>query len=368
VTGSAEDAGAIAGIRCRLHTVPLLRPWGPDVLTLSIIEVTVATEDGRTGTGFSWTPSIGASAVVALLEDDIARFAVGADADPEALWPRLWAHLHEAGGGGITTIAMAGLDLALWDLRARSAGRSISALLGERRSSVAVYGSGVNLHYSIDELADQAARWVAAGFGAVKIKVGKPGLAEDVERVAAVREVIGADRELMIDANQRWDLPTATRAIEALSAFGLRWIEEPLLSDDLAAHTELRRRTSVPVALGENLHTIHRFIEAMDGEACDVVQPNVIRVGGITAFRAIAGAADDRGVALYPHLLPELSGQLALTLTNPTMVEEVEDASFEQLGLLADASPVSIVDGTLRSTEHDGLGFEFSGAGAVARR
>ena len=133
-------------------------------------------------------------------------------------------------------------------------------------------------------------RWRAAGLTAIKIKVGKPDLAEDCERVAAVRAAVGPDVALMIDANQRWDLERATAAMTALEAFDPAWIEEPLLADDLAGHAELRRRITTPVALGENLHTFYRFREAIDLGACDIVQPNVVRVGGITPFLRIAAS------------------------------------------------------------------------------
>ena len=330
---------SIRRIATRAIRVPLSRPWGPDVRDLSLVEVVVEDSAGDRGYGFSWTPSIGAAAVQAHLDHDIAAFALGRDADAASLWEPLWRHLHEGGGGGITTIAMAGLDLALWDLAARRAGLGITDHLGRRHETAEVYGSGVNLHYPIDELVAQAGRWVDAGFDAVKVKVGSPDLGDDVERIRAVRDVIGPGRRLMIDANQRWTLDQAERAIGELAAFDLTWIEEPLRADDLAAHVALRDRIEVPVALGENLYTRFRFAEFIDAGAVDVVQPNIVRVGGITPFLAIAGLADERGVELAPHLLLELSAQLALALPGDHLVESVEDASFESLGALA--SPVA---------------------------
>jgi len=205
------------------------------------------------------------------------------------VWDRLWAHLREAGAGGVTTIALAGVDLALWDLHCGE--RSLADVLGRRRAAVPVYGSGVNRHYTLEELVAQARRWKAAGYPAVKIKVGLPDLREDVERVAAVREVIGPDVALMVDANQRWDLLRARRAIEALAPYGLHWVEEPLPADDVAAHVELRRSVDVPIAVGENVHTGYGFRDLLAAGACDVVQPNVVRVGGITPFLRIAELA-----------------------------------------------------------------------------
>jgi L-alanine-DL-glutamate epimerase-like enolase superfamily enzyme len=349
----------IRSITTRGIRVPLSRPWGPDVRDLSLVEVVVKDSVGDVGHGFSWTPSIGAAAVQAHLDHDIAAFAVGRDADPEALWQPLWTHLHEGGGGGITTIAMAGLDLALWDLAARRAGVGITDHLGRRHETAEVYGSGVNLHYPLDELVAQAGRWVDAGYDAVKVKVGRLRLEDDLERIAAVREVIGPDRRLMIDANQRWTLEQAERAIGELAVFDPAWIEEPLRADDLAAHVALRERIEVPIALGENLYTRYRFAEFIDAGAVDLVQPNVVRVGGITPFRSIAALAEERGVDLAPHLLLELSAQLALTLPGRHLVESVEDASFADLGVLAAPSPIAVEGNTARTTGQTGLGIRF---------
>ncbi len=353
------SSDVVASVSTRLLRVPLRRPWGPDVPRVHVIVVEVTTQDGAVGAGFSWTPTIGAGAVQALIDSDCSAFVVGGPADPSIVWDGLWRYLHEAGGGGITTIAMAGIDLALWDLRCRRAGAGLADVLGRRRDSVEVYGSGVNLHYPLEELVAQASRWVDAGHGAVKIKVGKPDLAEDVERVAAVREVIGPRRRLMIDANQRWDLPAARRAIAALSRFDLFWVEEPLLADATWAYAQLRAGVDVPIALGENAHTIHRFRDLLDAGACDVVQPNVVRVGGVTPFLRIASLARTYGVTVAPHLLPELSGQLALTLPEPTLVEDVEDASFTALGCLAAPSAVTMAGGRLTAGTRPGLGLTF---------
>lgn len=350
----------IGELETRLITIPLSRPWGADVREIATVEVTVTTNDGALGLGFSWTPSIGARAVQALLDHDIRSFVTGLPADP-GIWQRVWEHLHEAGGGGVSTIALAGLDLALWDLRARSELKPLVDVLGRRQESQPAYGSGVNLHYSDDDLAEQVRRWIASGFDAVKIKIGRPDLADDLRRVALVRELLGSERTLMVDANQRWDLERASVAAEALEPFDIAWLEEPLRADDTAGYVELRRRTSIPIALGENAHTVYRFRDLIDAGACDVVQPNIVRVGGITPFLEIVELARDRGVTLAPHLLPELSASVALALPETTWVEDVEDARFEQLGVLARPSGLRVAGG--RATIADapvGIGVEFA--------
>ncbi len=352
-------AERIAQVTTRLVRIPLRRPWGTDVRTLTVVVVDVTTDGGGVGHGFSWTPTVGGESVRAMIDHEIGPRAIGQPADP-AIWDGLWSAIHEAGGGGVTTIALAGLDLALWDLRGRRAGRSIVDLLGRRHESQPVYASGVNRHLPLDELVAQAMRWVGRGYRAVKIKVGGRPLAEDIERVAAVRAVIGPERELMVDANQRWDVTTSLEALRAFAPSRLAWLEEPLRADDTAGYAELRRRSRVPIALGENAHTWYRFRDLLDAGACDIAQPNVVRVGGITPFLRIVELCRDRGVSVAPHLLLDLSAPLAMTIPESTPVEDVEDASFEDLGALAAPTGVRVSDGRVSVDGRPGLGIELA--------
>lgn len=349
-------APAIVALDARIVTVPLSRPWGADVRENHFISVRVRDADGGIGEGFSWTPTIGPRAVLAVLQDDIRRFALGRPADAATMWGPLWRYLHEAGSGGVTTIAMAGLDLALWDLAARREGRSVPERIGTLRTELPSYGSGVNRHLPLDELVAQARRWVRAGHRAVKIKVGGRPVREDDERVAAVRATIGPEVELMIDANQLWSFDEAVEGAALLARHGLRWLEEPLLADDLAGYRRLSDATAVPLAAGENVYTRQRFAEFFAAGALAVAQPNVVRVGGITPFLAIARDAAEAGVAVHPHLLPELSGQLAMCLPGAPLIEDVEDASLAALGVLAQDAPLQLDGGHARLHHRSGLG------------
>ncbi|MDT0330270.1 mandelate racemase/muconate lactonizing enzyme family protein [Nocardiopsis lambiniae] len=349
----------VTGVRARAHRLPLHRAWDGGVDRNDIVVVEVDTDTGITGTGFSWTPFIGARAVLALVEDDLRPALMGGPAHPTR-WDDLLWHLREAGTGGLTLMALAAIDIALWDLTAKAAGLPLVDLLGRRRDRVPAYASGVNLDYPLSDLSDQVKGWSAAGHRAAKIKVGSPDPARDVERVRTVRDLLGADGTLMIDANQRWDVPGAARALDALTAFDLHFVEEPLPAGDLAAHTRLRTRTDVPFALGENLRTIEEFERFIDAGVCDIAQPNVVRVGGITPFLRIAETAARRGVPVAPHLLPELSGQLALCLSRPAMVEDIDRASFAALGALAAPSGVRVERGALSADTGLGHGLVFA--------
>ncbi|MDA9440346.1 hypothetical protein XH98_14695 [Bradyrhizobium sp. CCBAU 51745] len=322
-------------IRVRLFSVPLIRPWGPEVRQNYLITCEIRDSAGRSGTGFTWTPQIGAHAIAALLLRDCCPIIRGWDAHPAAVWDKLWRSLHEAGGAGVTTLAMAAIDTALWDLTLRAHGETLVSRLGQRRSLVGKYGSGINYDDDHDALREQARRWVGRGYDAVKIKVGHPSLEDDIRRCEIVRNEIGPHRQLMIDANQRWNIDQATRALDALSRFGLHWVEEPILADDVEGYALLKRRTGATIAAGENHRTVYEFRRLIQLGACDVVQPNVSRVGGLTPFLRIAAVAAASGVRVCPHHLPEVSGQLALCMAEEELVESIEDSSFAELGILA---------------------------------
>jgi L-alanine-DL-glutamate epimerase-like enolase superfamily enzyme len=332
----------ITGLTCTSRRLPLRDTWDGGLTHHDVVLVRLTTDAGVEGTGVSWTPRVGASAVRAILEDECAPVIEGREPHPAVLWQELYGYLHEAGPSGVTAMALAAVDIALWDVRAKTFGTSLVELIGRRRDTVVTYGSGVNLDYDLDELCAQVRRWVEAGHTGVKIKVGSQDLDRDLERVAAVRAILGPKRELMVDANQRWDVPSASRAINALREFAPYWIEEPLPADDLAAHVRLRRTTDVPFAIGENLRTVRQFRDALVAGVCDIAQPNVIRVGGITPFLRIADLAATFDVPVAPHLLPELSAQLAMCVPLVSMVEAIDRASFADLGALAEPSGVTV--------------------------
>jgi L-alanine-DL-glutamate epimerase-like enolase superfamily enzyme len=255
---------------------------------------------------------------------------------------------------------MAAIDIGLWDLQAKAAGLGLADLLGRQRERVRVYASGVNRHLTLDELTEQVSRWVAAGHTRVKIKVGQPSLDEDLERVAVVRRIIGPGRLLMVDANQLWDLPTARRAARALSAFDIFWLEEPLPAEDFQAYAALRAAIDIPVAAGESLYSEAQFRDVLLAGAVDYLQPNVCRVGGITPFLRIARLARLFGVPVMPHLLPDISGQLALCLPLPGMIEDIDEGSFAALGALARPSGVVVSGDSLQAQTEPGHGLAFA--------
>ncbi|MHB8687222.1 MAG: mandelate racemase/muconate lactonizing enzyme family protein [Candidatus Dormibacteraceae bacterium] len=326
----------IEAIETSTYRVPLAKPWGDLTHRITDIELVVAdvtTDLGLSGTGFAYSVGVGAKAIEALIDWYVVPRLLGRTVDPRARWYELWQGLHDA-GPGIGTMALAATDIALWDLVAKRQDRSLVDVLGCCRESIPAYGSGVNLNLSMSELEEQVRRWTDAGYSGVKVKVGKTDLEEDLDRLRGVRRLIGRRRPLMVDANQGWSVPEAVRAIVALEPFDLVWVEEPLLADDVRGHARLRRSIRSPLAVGENVYTSFRFAEYLVQEACDFVQADVVRVGGITPWLEIAALARNFSIPMAPHFLIELSGQLLCCVPNGYVVEDVEGGSFRELGIL----------------------------------
>jgi L-alanine-DL-glutamate epimerase-like enolase superfamily enzyme len=319
--------------------------WGDSIHHVTHIEVLVAdvrTDTGLVGTGFSYTSGVGGTALKALLDQDLAPRVVGEEVSPRGLWHKCWHHVHDMGGGGVSTTALAAIDIALWDLVAKEVQKPLVSLLGPCRKRVLAYASGINLNKPVDELVDQVKGWKANGFKAFKVKVGKPDIEEDVERLARVREIAGR-LPVMVDANQGWDIGHAARAIDAFAPLDPYWVEEPMLCDDVAGHARLRGLVRTPIAIGENVYTIQQFNHYLSSGACDFVQADVVRVGGITPYLDIAALARAWNVPLAPHFMMEISGQVLCALPNAHILENIDGGSLTDLKALKE--PIRIEDG-----------------------
>jgi L-talarate/galactarate dehydratase len=293
----------------------------------------ITTAQGLEGLGFSYSKRAGGPAQYAHAQE-VAAAAIGEDpSDIAKLYTKLlWAGA-SVGRSGVATQALAALDIALYDLKAKRADLPLAKLLGAHRDSVRTYNtSGGFLNASLDEVRERADRSLAEGIGGVKIKVGLPDSAEDLRRVAAVREHLGDDVPLMVDANQQWDRRTALRMGRRLEEFDLVWIEEPLDAYDAEGHATLARALDTPIATGEMLASVAEHERLIESRACDVLQPDAPRVGGITPFLQLATLADHAGLDLAPHFAMEIHLHLAATYPRETWVEHFDwlDPLFEE--------------------------------------
>lgn len=251
---------------------------------VALLFAEIRTEGGLEGVGFSYSKRAGGPAQFAHARE-VAPDLIGEDPnDIGRLWTKLvWAGA-SVGRSGAATQALAAFDVALWDVKAKRADLPLAKLLGAHRDSVRCYDtSGGFLHETVGRIKDNATRALESGVGGIKIKVGLPDRAQDLRRVAAVREHLGDGVPLMVDANQQWDRPTAMRVGRALEEFDLVWIEEPLDAYDVEGHAELTRALTTAVASGEMLTSVGEHYELIRAGAVDVLQPDAPRVGGITS-------------------------------------------------------------------------------------
>ena len=316
----------------------------------------ISTAQGHTGMGFSYSKRAGGPAQYAHAKE-VAEGLIGEDPNDIArVYDKLlWAGA-SVGRSGVATQALAAIDVALWDLKAKRAGLPLAKLLGAHRDSVRTYNtSGGFLNASLEEVRDRATRSLEEGIGGIKIKVGLPDSAEDLRRVAGVREHIGADVPLMVDANQQWDRATALRMGRRLEEFDLVWIEEPLDAYDAEGHAQLAAALDTPIATGEMLASVAEHVRLIDARACDIIQPDAPRVGGITQFLRLAALADQRGLGLAPHFAMEIHLHLAAAYPREPWVEHFDwlDPLFEER--------LETRDGRMLVPERPGLGVTLSG-------
>lgn len=325
--------------------------------------IRVNCDDGSHGIGFCYGGSSFGELSTAAALDLLAPVLFGQDPHrTEGLWDEMYQEALLQGRAGSVMRALSCLDIALWDRNARAANLPLWRMLGATSSgTVPAYASG---GYYVDgkgkeELADEVRGYVAAGFGAVKIKVGKLSPAAEEGRVAAVRDAIGPDVLLMLDANNAWqDLPTAMRTIERLAAFDPYWIEEPFGPDDVSNHARLAERVPFAVATGEIEAGRWRHKALLDAKAAVILQTDAAVCGGITEFRRIAGLAAAYGVKLAPHWFHDLHAPLVGSTSNAQFVEFFPGDDVLNFRRLVDRQ-LEVIDGELRLHEEPGLGFDF---------
>ncbi|WP_407710277.1 L-talarate/galactarate dehydratase [Arthrobacter nitrophenolicus] len=315
----------------------------------------ITTEQGHTGLGFSYSKRAGGPAQYAHAKE-VAEGIIGEDPnDIGKLYTKLlWAGA-SVGRSGVATQALAAIDIALYDLKAKRAGLPLAKLLGSYRDSVQTYNtSGGFLNATLDEVKARATQSLDEGIGGIKIKVGLPDSKEDLRRVAGIREHIGWDVPLMVDANQQWDRATALRLGRQLEEFNLIWIEEPLDAYDFEGHAHLAKVLDTPIATGEMLASVaeHKGLIAANG--CDIIQPDAPRVGGITQFLRLAALADERGLGLAPHFAMEIHLHLAAAYPREPWVEH-----FDWLDPLFNER-LETKDGRMMVPDRPGLGVTLS--------
>ena len=359
----------IAAAQIAAYRVPLTRPWVSAAHAITHHEhilVDITLDNGLTGTGWTSTMGTAGTAVEALARTYLAPMLIGRDVhEHEALWSLLWKRSHQPGAGGIGALAVAGFDLAMWDLRGKLAGLPVRKLIGGAADSLEVYASAVNLHLSEAALVEQTRAFLDAGNRHFKIKVGRADLDDDLSRVAAVRSVIGK-RPLMLDANQRYRPGEALARTSAFARFDPVWMEEPMVADDPENHARLAAVSPVPIALGETLSTRHEFWRYVASGAVHYLQPNALKVGGISEWLKLAHLGNCANLNIAPHGALEVSAIVAAAIPGCYPVENIDGGSFADQGIVL--NPLKIEDGRITLTDEPGIGVQFDRAALAPHR
>lgn len=323
--------------------------------SLEIIISRIFTEKGIEGIGYTYTTGHNALTVKQMIMEEIVPVYLHQPLRQyNNLWDKAWWNTHWAGRGGVSTLAMAAVDIGVWDALSKQAGLPLYKFLGEYRTGIPAYGSGVDLSYSIDELLEEISEHMNCGFNAIKIKVGKTDIEEDVERLKAVRKSVGNKIKIMVDANMGWHLNEALIRTNILKEIGLDWIEEPFIPEDIESHSLLARVSGIPIAAGENLYSKFQFNDYFKKHAIQIVQADVIRCGGISEWLKIANLAEVYNLPMAPHFVVDLHVSLLCAIPNGYIAENLPWFHPVQV------NPISTKNGILKPKELPGHGIEFN--------
>lgn len=349
----------IVSIDCKHFRLPLTHPMTDamhgQMTHFEVVMAQITTDEGVIGTGYTYTIGLGGAAIRSLIDREIKPMLIGED--PlciNQLWEKMWWRLHYIGRGGLVSFAIAAVDVALWDLKGRYEKQPLWKLLGGYSGQARAYAGGIDLQLSTEELLEQTRKNIKKGFRAIKMKVGCANLREDVERVAAVRDLIGADMPLMVDANMRWTVENAIKAARQFREYDVYWLEEPTIPDDYEGHARIARDGGVPIATGENLHTVYEFDHMMNIGRVAFPEPDVSNIGGITNWMRVAQLAYAKNLDVTTHGVHELHLHLLAAVPNASYLE-VHSFGLERFII----DPPALIEGVMTASNDPGHGIEF---------
>ena len=323
------------------------------------IVVKISFDDGTEGTGWTYTQGKGGTSVLHLINDYFAKEVTAKEvSDPVGLYNLLWAATYSYGLEGPARLAYGALDVALWDANAKAVELPLYVMLGaSKKKKVKAYRSAIDLNYTEEELVADCLRFKGQGFTAFKIKVGKSDFREDLRRIETVRNAVGPDSILMVDANRKWTLKEAARKGKEFERLGLSWLEEPIEANLLDDYRHLSRKLGIPIAAGESLYNRSEAVALVAGKCVDVVQLDVLRVGGITEWIKLAHMAELLGLPMAPHFSEEIAVQVLCSIRNGIYLEHLPGSNLHDSGMLKNS--FILRDGYAIPPERPGHGIEF---------
>jgi L-alanine-DL-glutamate epimerase-like enolase superfamily enzyme len=322
-------ATQIADVRVDLLRVPLDTPYfaaGKKITAYWHVLARIRTTDGVEGFGYVVLLNDSLMRPLADATRELGQLLVGMDVfEPEKAWARLDRAAEWIGPGGMVSYAIAPLDIAIWDAMGKVTGQPLHRLLGGFRDRVSTYASdGLWYSLSLDELAQSARRHQDAGFSALKLRIGNERTAAgEVGRVKAVREAVGDDMLIMVDATETWDVNTALDRGRALQDAGIHWLEDPINHRNLAGLQRMTSLLEVPIATGEHLYTLAEYEQLISARGAGIIIIDLARIGGITPWRHVASLAQAHDVRVCGHVIPEVHVHLVAAIPNGHLAEYV---------------------------------------------
>lgn len=351
-------------VTVRAVSVPLRRPLVAKVGNFTewpFILIDVKTKEGVIGRAYLEPYLRNAVRYIKPAIEDMAELFKGRQLAPLDMFRDVIGKLHLVGRQGVSMIVAAGLDMAMWDALAKAAGLPLAELLGGTVGKIRTYNTNGLWLLPLDKLAKEAEELVAEGnFSAIKIRLGRPKLADDLQALSLVRGAIGNDIQLMCDFNQGQTLQEAIWRLHALDDQGLYWFEEPVVYDNYAQNAQLAAEMKTPISIGENIYGPRSFFDAVQAKAADLYMPDLMRIGGVTGWMRAAAIAGAAGLPLSSHLYPEVSAHLLRASESADWLE------YRDWGNPIIAEPFQVVDGQAIVPNRPGNGIEWNEA-AVAK-
>ncbi len=352
-----QPVPVITGFRAVTVDVPMARPLGTSADTVRnapLLLIDIETDQGITGHAYLFCYVAAAGPAIAHLLGAALDSVRGDAVSPQAVAIKLQRRFRLIGVQGVVRMALAGLDVALWDILAKAAGLPLAAMLGASPTPIRAYNSnGLGL-MAPEACADEAMELLEGGFSAVKLRLGRPTLMADLAAFRAVRKRLPDDVALMVDFNQALTLAEALERGRALDHEGVYWIEEPIRHDDYDGYARLVRDLKTPIQIGENFSGPTAMATALAGKTSDYVMPDLERIGGVTGWLRAAGLAAGHEIAMSSHLFPEVSAHLLAATPTAHWLEYMDWAA----PILRE--PVSVIDGFVAPSVTPGVGLAWN--------